>query len=315
MKDWENIVKNKDLLSKVEDWVRGLTINSPQEVFVELNRLTGNNWSREEYESHIFDYPDFNDLEEVVYALFHNGDYPDRKSEDCEAWNIKKSVDEEKNVCSFFILSKYKKDKEKCSKYEDIDVKRLYQDLLHAFPSWKEDSDSWENLFLCKNKEVYGFEKAIFIRNVYDRKFLSCTLTNMTEEEKDTFVRIVGKYCNHVRTRVTYKLKFMFDWGSGICVWSDNEAAKRKFNDYPIETDNLPISNKLKKTLDDLINLYDTCLNREEPNGDLMWDKNQIEDFLKMARGAYVNLCEELGSMYDIELILDDFDEDIRRDF
>ena len=114
MKDWENIVKNKDLLSKVEDWVRGLTINSPQEVFVELNRLTGNNWSREEYESHIFDYPDFNDLEEVVYALFHNGDYPDRKSEDCEAWNIKKSVDEEKNVCSFFILSKYKKDKEKC---------------------------------------------------------------------------------------------------------------------------------------------------------------------------------------------------------
>ncbi|MBO5630202.1 MAG: hypothetical protein J5965_14135 [Aeriscardovia sp.] len=311
MKDLENVLKNKDLLLKVEHLVCGLTIDTSQEVFNELNRLTGNDWSREQYENQIFDYPDFKDLEEVVYALFHNGDYPNRKSEDCEAWNIEESVDDDKNACSFFIRLKYKKDWEKCSRYEEIDVNRLYQDLLVAFPTWKEDADSWGKFFLCKNKEVYGFEKAFFIRNVYDQKFLSCTLTNMTEEEKDTFVRILGKYCNHVRTRATYKLKFMFDWGSGICVWSDNDAARTKFNDYPIETDKLPISNGLKETLDDLINLYDTCLNREDPNGDLMWNKNQIEEFLKMARNAYVKLCKELGSKYEIELILDDFDTDL----
>ena len=73
----------------------------------------------------------------------------------------------------------------------------------------------------------------------------------------------------------------------------------------------MPISNGLKETLDDLINLYDTCLNREDPNGDLMWNKNQIEEFLKMARNAYVKLCKELGSKYEIELILDDFDTDL----
>ena len=312
MKGLENVLKNKDLLSKVEHLVCGLTIDASQEVFDELNRLTGNDWSREQYENLIFDYPDFKDLEEVVYALFHNGDYPNRKSEDCEAWNIEESVDDDKNACSFFIRLKYKKDREKCSRYEEIDVNRLYQDLLDAFPTWKEDADSWEKLFLCKNKEVYGFEKAFFIRNVYDQKFLSCTLTNMTEEEKDTFVSILGKYCDHVRTWATYKLKFMFDLGSGICVWSDNEAARTKFNDYPIETDKLPISNGLKETLDDLINLYDTSLNREEPNGDLMWNKNQIEEFLKMARNAYVKLCKELGSKYEIELILDDFDTDLK---
>ena len=33
-----------------------------------------------------------------------------------------------------------------------------------------------------------------------------------------------------------YELKFMYDWGSGVCVWSVNAAAKAKFNNYPIAT-------------------------------------------------------------------------------
>ena len=59
MSNWEKVTQDKELLSKVEDWVRGLSIDSPQEIFDEMNRLTGNDWSREQYESHIFDYPDF----------------------------------------------------------------------------------------------------------------------------------------------------------------------------------------------------------------------------------------------------------------
>ena len=108
-----------------------------------------------------------------------------------------------------------------------------------------------------------------------------------------------------------YNLKFMFDWGSGICVWTDNEAARRIFNDYPIEADDLPISDELKETLNNLIDLYDTCLNREEPNGDILWNKNQTEDFLRVSRDAYVKLCEELGPEYDVKMILNDFDEDL----
>ena len=314
--NWEKVIQDKELLSKVEDWVRGLSIDSPQEVFDEMNRLTGNDWSREQYESHIFDYPDFYTPEEVVYALFHDGHYPERKSEDLEAWKIEESVDDDKDVRSFFIHSEYKKNRKKCSRYDDIDVKKLYRDLLEAFPGWNEDVDSYENLFYLKNKEVYGFEKSIFIRNVYDRKFLSCTLTNMNQEEKDTFVNVVCRYCNHVvreeihpHNTATYKMKFMFDWRSGVCLWADNEAAKSKFNGYPVETCDLPISDGLKATLEDLICLYDEAFDFEKSNGDLLWDKNQIEEFLCIAGEAYACLCEELGPEYEVEPGLDDFDD------
>lgn len=289
MSNWEKVTQDKELLSKVEDWVRGLSIDSPQEVFDEMNSITGNEWTRKEYELHCFDYPDFYDMEEVVYALFHEGKYPERKSEDLEAWKIGN---------------------------DDINVKKLYRDLLEAFPGWNEDVDSYENLFYLKNKEVYGFEKSIFIRNVYDRKFLSCTLTNMNQEEKDTFVNVVRKYCNHVvrekihpHNTATYKMKFMFDWRSGVCLWADNEAAKSKFNGYPVETCDLPISDGLKATLEDLICLYDEAFDFEESNGDLLWDKNQIEEFLCTAGEAYACLCEELGPEYEVEPEFDEYDD------
>ena len=321
MSNWEKVIQDKELLSKVEDWVRGLSIDSPQEIFDEMNRLTGNDWSREQYESHIFDYPDFYDWEEVAYALFHDGNYPERKSEDLEAWKIEESVDDDKDVRSFFIHSEYKKNRKKCSRYDDIDVKKLYRDLLGAFPEWNEDADSYEKLFCLKNKEIFGFTKTIFISNVYDRKFLSCTLTNMNQEEKDTFVNVVRKYCNHVvrekihpHNTATYKMKFMFDWRSGVCLWADNEAAKAKFNGYPVETCDLPISDGLKATLEDLICLYDEAFDFEESNGDLLWDKNQIEEFLCTAREAYACLCEELGPEYEVELGLDNFEDAFKKE-
>ncbi len=40
-----------------------------------------------------------------------------------------------------------------------------------------------------------------------------------------------------------YKIKYMFDWGSGVCLWSSNDEAKEKFGDYPIEDlEKLPVS-------------------------------------------------------------------------
>ena len=39
-----------------------------------------------------------------------------------------------------------------------------------------------------------------------------------------------------------FKPKYMFDWGSGACVWSTNEASVDKFGDYPVMTDVLPVS-------------------------------------------------------------------------
>jgi hypothetical protein len=71
----------------------------------------------------------------------------------------------------------------------------------------------------------------------------------------------------------------------------------------------LPISDELKATLEKLIYLYDESFDPEEPNSDWLWDKNQIEEFLRTVRKAHERLCEELGLEYGVELILNEFDD------
>ena len=61
------------------------------------------------------------------------------------------------------------------------------------------------------------------------------------------------------------KLRFMYDWGSGVCLWSANKAAEDKFGDYPITTSELPISQRLKEKLDQLIEMHDEALNWDDP--------------------------------------------------
>lgn len=101
----------------------------------------------------------------------------------------------------------------------------------------------------------------------------------------------------------TYKMKFSYDWGSGICLWSTNQAAHLKFGNYPIYVSKLPISDKLKDELEHLIQWHDEALNWDEPNGDLLWDDNQVDTFLYASENAYNRLCDELGSDYEIEFI------------
>lgn len=172
MLDWETVVQNKELLSSVEKLVHEADsfYSSPQEIYDELNRLTGNDWTADNYKEYCCDYDEWYRLDEVVFALFHGGHYPEQKNEDWKAWN----------------------------KEPSIDVKKLYEELLVTFPEWEEDADSSESLFMSTNNQVYGFEKVILIRNLYKQKFLLCTLTNMNEQEKDMFVRTVQKYCVQV---------------------------------------------------------------------------------------------------------------------
>ncbi len=45
---------------------------------------------------------------------------------------------------------------------------------------------------------INAHEKEMYISNRHKQKFLNFTLTNMNELEKDTFIKIVQKYCNHI---------------------------------------------------------------------------------------------------------------------
>lgn len=99
-----------------------------------------------------------------------------------------------------------------------------------------------------------------------------------------------------------YRIKYMFDWGSGVCLWSDNSEAKEKFGDYPIEDlEKLPVSAELREELEYLITEHDKALNWEDPGGDLLWNVQQVTQFKQRAAQAYEQLVHELGSDFDVE--------------
>lgn len=100
-----------------------------------------------------------------------------------------------------------------------------------------------------------------------------------------------------------YKLKFMFDWGSGVCLWSANKCAEDKFGDYPIISSELPVSEELKEKLDELTGWHDEALNWKDPAGELLWDDTQICEFLMAAKKIYLAVCDELGEEYEVEFI------------
>ena len=95
-------------------------------------------------------------------------------------------------------------------------------------------------------------------------------------------------------------LKYMFDWGSGVCVWTTNDAGKERFKDYPVETSLLPISEELKNHLEHLISWYDEALDWDNPGGDLLWSEKQIAAFMESYYKGYQDLCQELGDEYEV---------------
>ena len=160
--DWENVAKDREVLARVEDMVKeGAAMGGvlPKEICDELNALTGNKWTGKKYKEFcdVYDFPW--EAEEVVYALFHNGEFPDKKEEEWFAWKIEESIDSDQDAIAFFYLCQYEDDSEKCNKYEQVDVKPLNEEILRAFAGWEIEED-WEKndfvTFCCSNKETYG---------------------------------------------------------------------------------------------------------------------------------------------------------------
>ncbi len=99
-----------------------------------------------------------------------------------------------------------------------------------------------------------------------------------------------------------YNMKYMFDWGSGTCLWSVNESALNKYG-YDVDVKELPVSEELKKRMLDLISKHDEALNWEEPNIGLIWTEKQQTKFIIEAKKVYKDICSELGLDYGVEMI------------
>ena len=202
--NWETVANDKEVLSRVETLVKeGAAMDGDitQEMCDELNTLTGNGWKSSKYKE-ICDTLDWPwEMEEVVYALFHGGKYPEKKEEEWFGWKIEESIDSDQDAIAFFYLCQYENDSEKCNKYDQVDVKPLNEEVLSAFAGWEIEED-WEKndyvTFWCSNKDTYGYKKMLKLYNGYLGRMLSCRMLNFDEKEKETILALLQKYYNHV---------------------------------------------------------------------------------------------------------------------
>lgn len=86
-----------------------------------------------------------------------------------------------------------------------------------------------------------------------------------------------------------YKLRFSFDAGSGICLWSENELARDRLG-YPVELDSLEVAPSVKKLAEDLIARFDTSLDWNDPAGPSPWSDVEREHFRADAAGLLWSL-------------------------
>jgi hypothetical protein len=100
-----------------------------------------------------------------------------------------------------------------------------------------------------------------------------------------------------------YILRFFFDAGSGVCLWSGNKAAEERF-DYPVETARLNLPPDLAADLEQLITDYDADFPWDDPG---TRDPARLEYLRANEEGLYARvdallprLREALGPEFEI---------------
>lgn len=158
----------------------------------------------------------------------------------------------------------------------------------------QEDTEIWKNPVTMRNPkaqiEIEAFDSTLTVVIAKEDAVL--------EKLKIAFPdhKLLSEYNDR-----RYKLKFLFDWGSGVCLWSANKNSEERFGDYPIPTNVLPVSQELRDELEHLIAWHDEALNWDNPGGPLLWDERKIQEFMAAAKDKYIMLCHELGEDYEIE--------------
>jgi len=98
-----------------------------------------------------------------------------------------------------------------------------------------------------------------------------------------------------------YEMQYMYDWGSGTCLWPENETTIKEYG-YPVDVESLPLTKELQSALLHLIVWHDEALNWDNPTGDLLWAEEEKDEFINEAMQAYERLCLELEDDYLITL-------------
>lgn len=97
----------------------------------------------------------------------------------------------------------------------------------------------------------------------------------------------------------TYRLRYFFDPGGGICLWSANDAARERFG-YPIDTRSLPLRENTWRRAAYLCSWHDTSIDWDYPADLSPWDASERERFNVEAQRLLALLREQLGREFEI---------------
>ena len=93
---------------------------------------------------------------------------------------------------------------------------------------------------------------------------------------------------------MVYQLRFFFDLGSGVCLWSKNDAANEKFG-YPVDHWKLLLTENTKRWLDHLIVWFDVSLDWDNaPAESSVWTAEESERFKSAVAIGLEYLVNEL---------------------
>lgn len=95
----------------------------------------------------------------------------------------------------------------------------------------------------------------------------------------------------------TYELRYVFDYGSGMCLWSSNEAAREKYG-YPVDLEALDVPTDIKALGHELVREYDTSLNWDYPPDPSPWSVQHWSDFGLRSGQFLARLREYLGPQF-----------------
>lgn len=159
----------------------------------ELNRLTGNDWSAKSYWDYCCEYWSHHSLEETVWALLHDGNYP--HCEEIEVCFFKKagnSTLKDKEIYEAYRLGREKKISKKMEK---LPVEQIEEWIRENFTEWQREENSFkpkENdlsscTFIPKDKKEYGIEHALCFYS-YSKQMICLNFINISEDEQSKII-------------------------------------------------------------------------------------------------------------------------------
>ena len=102
-----------------------------------------------------------------------------------------------------------------------------------------------------------------------------------------------------MREMPTYQLRYFFEPGGGICLWSDNDTSRDRFG-YPVDARSLPLPENVWRRVAYLCSWYDTSIAWDYPPDPSPWDAAERVLFNSEAQKLLALLREHLGVEFEI---------------